>query len=79
MTDQIAKDHLNSFISRIERLNEEKQALQNDIKEVYAECKGVGFDVKIVRQIIRLRKMEDHDRKEMEELLATYMHALNMD
>ena len=78
MTDLIAKEHLTSFIERIERLEEEKQALSADIKDIYTECKSVGFDVKIVRQIVRLRKMEDHDRSEMEELLDTYKHALGM-
>ncbi len=75
----IAGDHLRSFIERIERLEEEKAALAADIKDVYAEAKGTGFDVKIMRQLIRLRKMEDHDRSEQEEILDLYKRALGMD
>jgi uncharacterized protein (UPF0335 family) len=74
----IAGDHLRSFIERIERLEEDKAAIAADIKDVYAEAKGTGFDVKIIRQIIRLRKMEDHDRSEQEEILDLYKHALGM-
>ncbi|MBL8709989.1 MAG: DUF2312 domain-containing protein [Rhodospirillaceae bacterium] len=74
----IAADHLKSFIERIERLEEEKAAIANDIKEVYAEAKGTGFDTKIMRQIIRLRKMEPNDRQEQEELLDIYMRAVGM-
>ncbi|WP_028880262.1 DUF2312 domain-containing protein [Terasakiella pusilla] len=75
----IAGDHLRSFIERIERLEEEKAALSADIKDVYAEAKGTGFDVKIMRQLIRLRKMEDHDRSEQEEILDLYKRALGME
>lgn len=75
----IAGDHLRSFIERIERLEEEKAALAADIKDVYAEAKGTGFDVKIMRQLIRLRKMEDHDRSEQEEILDLYKRALGME
>jgi uncharacterized protein (UPF0335 family) len=74
----IAGDRLKSFVERIERLEEEKAALTSDLRDVYAEAKGTGFDVKILRQIIRLRKMEDPDRKEQEELLDLYMRALGM-
>ncbi|WP_374377529.1 DUF2312 domain-containing protein [Dongia sp.] len=74
----IAGDHLKSFIERIERLEEEKAAIAGDIKEVYAEAKGTGFDTKIMRQIIRLRKMEPNDRQEQEELLDIYMRAVGM-
>jgi uncharacterized protein (UPF0335 family) len=73
-----AKDHLRAFIERIERLEEEKAALAEDIREVYAEAKGTGFDTKALRTIIRMRKLEDHERMEQEALLATYMHALGM-
>jgi len=73
-----AKDHLRAFIERIERLEEEKAALAEDIREVYAEAKGTGFDTKALRAIIRLRKLEDNERMEQEALLATYMHALGM-
>ena len=74
----VAGDRLKSFVERIERLEEEKAALTSDLRDVYAEAKGTGFDVKILRQIIRLRKMEDPDRKEQEELLDLYMRALGM-
>jgi uncharacterized protein (UPF0335 family) len=74
----IAGDRLKSFIERIERLEEEKAALSSDLRDVYAEAKGTGFDVKIIRQIVRLRKMEDPDRKEQEELLDLYLGALGM-
>jgi len=74
----IAGDHLRSFIERIERLEEEKTALSADIKDVYAEAKGTGFDIKIMRQLVRLRKMEDHDREEQEEILDLYKRAIGM-
>lgn len=74
----IAGDQLRSFIERIERLEEEKSALSEDIKEVYAEAKGAGFDVKIMRQVIRLRKIDQHERNEAELLLQTYLSALGM-
>lgn len=74
----VAGDRLRSFIERIEKLEEEKAALAEDVKEVYAEAKGVGFDTKIMRQVIRLRKMEPHDREEMEHLLDVYRRALDM-
>jgi uncharacterized protein (UPF0335 family) len=73
-----AKEHLLAFIERIERLEEEKAATQNDIKEVYAEAKGNGFDTKAIRKIVSLRKKEEHERLEEEALLATYMQALGM-
>ena len=74
----IAQDRLRSFIERIERLEEEKTALMADIKEVYSEAKGTGFDVKTRRKVISLRKMEESDRKEAEFLLDTYLSALRM-
>ena len=69
---------LNSFIERIERLEEEKKALAEDLKEVYAEAKAQGYDVKTMRQIVRLRKMDADDRAEAEALLETYKNALGM-
>lgn len=80
MTDVggIAQDVLRSFIERIERLEEEKKNLSDDIKDVYSEAKGSGFDVKILRQVVRMRKMEDHERQEFEALIDLYTHALNM-
>ncbi len=74
----IAADRLRSFIERIERLEEEKKGIQDDIKEIYAEAKGTGFDVKIMRQIIRLRKMDNADRQEQETILELYLQALGM-
>ncbi|HYG86085.1 MAG TPA: DUF2312 domain-containing protein [Azospirillum sp.] len=74
----IAVDRLRSFIERIERLEEEKKGLQDDIKEVYAEAKGTGFDAKIMRQIIRLRKMDKADLQEQEAILELYKQALGM-
>ena len=80
MTDVagIAGDRLRSFVERIERLEEEKAALAADIREVYSEAKGTGFDVKIIRQIIRLRKMDVSDRQELEDMLDIYKQALGM-
>ena len=74
----IAGDRLRSFIDRIERLEEEKKAIAEDIKEVYAEAKALGFDTKIIRKIISLRKMEDHERNEQEELIEVYKQAIGM-
>ncbi len=80
MTDGggIAAQRLRSFIERIERLEEEKAALVADVREVYAEAKGDGFDVKTMRQIVRLRKMESSDRAEQEALLDLYKAALGL-
>lgn len=72
------RDQLRAFIERIERLEEEKAALAADIREVYAEAKGTGFDGKTLRAVIRLRKQDMHERQEQEALLATYMIALGM-
>ena len=77
-TSGVTGERLKSFIERIERLEEEKAALTEDIREVYSEAKGSGFDVKIMRQIIRLRKMDTSDRQEQEAILDTYMSALGM-
>lgn len=78
MTDVggIAAEQLRSYIERVERLEEEKAGLGADIREVYAEAKGNGFDPKIMRQIVRLRKMDAEDRQEMEALLDVYRAAL---
>jgi len=73
-----AADHLRSFIERIERLEEEKAALTADIREVYSEAKGTGFDTKIMRQIVRMRKLDTADRQEQEAVLDLYMTALGM-
>lgn len=74
----IASERLRSFIERIERLEEEKAALAADIRDVFAEAKGTGFDVKVMRQVIKLRKMESNDRQELETMLELYMAALGM-
>ena len=74
----IAGERLRSLIERIERLEEEKRTLAADIKEVYAEAKGTGFDTKIMRQIIRIRKMDKDDLDEQETLLDIYKRALGM-
>lgn len=74
----IAAEQLQSIIQRIERLEEEKAATAGDIKEVYAEAKANGFDVKILRQVIRLRKMDKADRQEQEAILELYLSALGM-
>ncbi|HXC27577.1 MAG TPA: DUF2312 domain-containing protein [Stellaceae bacterium] len=74
----IAGERLKSFIERIERLEEEKKTLAEDIKEVYAEAKGTGFDTKIIRQIIRLRKRDQDEVDEEETLLDLYKRAIGM-
>lgn len=71
-------DRLRSIVERIERLEEEKSALSADIREVYSEAKGAGFDTIVVRQIIRLRKMDQADRREQEEILDVYKRALDL-
>lgn len=72
-------DRLRLLIERVERLEEEKKGIADDIRDVYAEAKAVGYDVKIMRQIVRLRKMRPDDRREMEMVLDTYKAALGMD
>ncbi len=74
----IAGDRLRSFIERIERLEEEKRSTAADIKEVYAEAKGTGFDTKIMRQLVKLRRMDKDDLDEQETLLEIYKRALGM-
>ena len=75
---RFAKDQLKAIIERIERLEEEKKAISDDIRDVYAEAKGNGFDVKALRTIIRMRKEDPNERQEQETILETYMHALGM-
>jgi len=75
---RIAKDHLKAFVERIERLEEEKKAIADDIRDVYAESKANGFDVKALREVIRLRKQDPGERQEHAQILDTYMHALGM-
>ena len=71
-------DRLRLLIERVERLEEEKKGIGDDIRDVYAEAKAVGYDVKIMRQIVRLRKMKPDDRKEMEAILDVYKSALGI-
>ena len=75
---RFAKDQLKAFIERIERLEDEKKATSGDIRDVYAEAKGTGFDTKALRTIVRLRKMDTDERREQQEVLDTYLHALGM-
>ena len=77
-TEAVAADRLRAFVERIERLEEEKAGLAGDIRDVYAEAKSNGFDPKILRQIVRLRKMDRHDYQEQEALLDLYKAALGM-
>lgn len=78
MSEEIAKERLKSLIERIERLEEEKKAIQSDIRDIFAESKSAGFDTKIMRQIIKLRKMNAADRDEQEYLLDVYKKALDI-
>ena len=71
-------DQLKAFVERVERLEEEKKAIGDDIRDVYSEAKANGFDTKALRTIVRLRKQDVEERKEQEAILATYMHALGM-
>jgi len=75
---RFAKDQLKAFVERIERLEEEKKATSDDIRDVYAEAKGNGFDPKALRTIVRLRKQDTDERREQQAVLETYMHALGM-
>lgn len=74
----LSSDHLKQFIERIERLEEEKSNISEDIRAVYTEAKGTGFDVKIIRKVIALRKMEQNEIDEEEMLIDTYKRALGM-
>lgn len=73
-----AQDQLRAFVERIERLDEERQTIADDIREVYAEAKANGFDTKTLRRVIRLRKQDSAERQEQEALLDLYLHALGM-
>jgi uncharacterized protein (UPF0335 family) len=75
---RFAKDQLKAFVERIERLEEEKKATSDDIRDVYAEAKGTGFDTKALHTIVRLRKLDTDERREQQEVLDTYLHALGM-
>ena len=75
----IAGEHLRSLIERVEHLEEERKATADDIREVYAEAKAAGFDIKVMRQVVRLRKLDTADRQEQEALLDLYRHAIGME
>jgi uncharacterized protein (UPF0335 family) len=77
-TDSVAADQLKAFIERIERLEEEKAGIASDIKDIYAEAKGNGFDTKAIRKIISLRKKDHAERQEEEAILELYLQALGM-
>ena len=75
---RFAKDQLKAIVERVERLEEEKKAIADDIRDVYAEAKATGFDVKALRTVVRMRKEDADERKEQEAILETYLHALGM-
>ncbi len=75
---RFAKDQLKAYVERVERLEEEKKAIADDIRDVYGEAKVNGFDVKALRSVVRLRKQDVNERKEQEAILETYLHALGM-
>jgi uncharacterized protein (UPF0335 family) len=77
-SDSVAQDQIRAFIERIERLEEEKASIAGDIKEVYAEAKGNGFDTKVLRKIVSIRKQDHNERMEQEALLELYLTALGM-
>ena len=74
----VARDQLRAFIERIERLEEEKKSIADDIKDVYAEAKGTGFDTKVLRKVVTIRKQDQNERMEQEAVLYLYLHALGM-
>lgn len=74
----VARDQLRAFIERIERLEEEKKTIADDIKEVYGEAKSMGFDTKVLRKVVSIRKLDQNERLEQEAILDTYLHALGM-
>ena len=78
MAESVAQDQIRAFIERIERMEEEKKAIADDIKEIYAEAKGNGFDTKVLRQVVRIRKQDHAERLEQEALLDLYLAALGM-
>lgn len=78
VTGGVSAEELRSFIERLENLEEEKRATQEQIKEVFSEAKGEGFDVKVMRHILRLRRQKPHERAELDELLEVYKNALGM-
>ena len=78
-TNAIDASHLKAFLERIEKLEEEKRAIADDIKDVYAEAKGTGYDVKIIRKIVSIRRQDHQKRREEEEILDLYLSALGIE
>ena len=76
--ERVSKEQIRSIIERVERMEEEKKTISDDIKDVYSEAKGNGYDVKALRTIIRMRKQDANERQEAETILETYLHALGM-
>lgn len=76
--DSVAQDQLKAFVERIERMEEEKAAIASDIRDIYAEAKGNGFDTKVLRQVVKIRKQDHSERMEMEAILELYLQALGM-
>ena len=77
-SDSVAQDQLRAFVERIERMEEEKKAIADDIRDIYAEAKGNGFDTKVLRQVVKIRKQDRSERLEQEALLDLYLAALGM-
>ena len=77
-SDSVAQDQLKAFVERIERMEEEKKAIADDIREIYAEAKGKGFDIKVLRQVVKIRKQDHSERMEQEAILDLYLAALGM-
>lgn len=78
MATRVSRDQLKAYIERVEKLEEDKKAIADDIKDVYAEAKANGFDVKALRSIVKMRKQDADERREQEAILETYLHALGM-
>ena len=78
-TEEVNGGHLRAFVERIERLEEEKKALADDIKDVYAEAKGNGFDARVIRKVVSIRKQDRDKRREEEEILGLYLQALGIE
>lgn len=78
MSDSVASGQLRAFIERIERLEEEKKTIADDVKEIYGEAKSMGYDVKVIRKVIAIRKLDQDERMEQEAILDTYLAALGM-
>ncbi|MEW7008056.1 MULTISPECIES: DUF2312 domain-containing protein [unclassified Lentilitoribacter] len=78
MSDSIASGQLRAFIERIERLEEEKKTIADDVKEVYGEAKSMGYDTKVIRKVVAIRKLDQNERMEQEAVLDTYLAALGM-